>query len=275
MEVGRRSSIWRQSFSGIVRRNSGETSLSITSRSTADSPNRYTVEFQDEFNEYQQDSLSLVDVDDSLLSGQDVTVTLAALGLPNFDQATRAAALQLYKSVNGNTCVEFETSVKGVGLRPGDLITLTYAREGFNRQPFRITKISPGLNFMTAVITAQIHDDAWYTAVNSGSAGLGRQSAFELGLPRPLVGSVLDNNGVEQFGVTESSATSSDGSIVAAVAVAFSVPAQPTTSAAGIPLVGLNPQVSNTGGTLGAANHCTTRSARWTRTARRARFRLR
>ena len=239
------------SFSGIVRRDSGETSLSITSRSTADSPNRYTVEFQDEFNEYQQDSLSLVDVDDSLLSGQDVTVTLAALGLPNFDQATRAAALQLYKSVNGNTYVEFETSVKGVGLRPGDLIVLSYAREGFDRQPFRITKISPGLNFMTAVITAQIHDDAWYTAVNSGSAGLGRQSAFELGLPRPLVGSVFDNNGVEQFGITESSATSSDGSIVAAVTVAFSVPALPTTSTAGIPLVGLNPQVPNTGGTLG------------------------
>ncbi len=72
---------------------------------------------------------------------------LTALGLPNFDQATRAAALQLYKSIDGNTYVDFETSVKGVGLGPGDLITLTYAKEGFNRQPFRITKISPGLNF--------------------------------------------------------------------------------------------------------------------------------
>lgn len=238
------------SFSGVVRRDSGETSLTITSRSTADTPNQYTVEFQDEFNAYQQDSLSLVDVDDSLVSGGEVTVSLAALGLPNFDQATRAAALQLYKSVYGNTYVEFETSVKGVGLRPGDLITLTYAMQGFNRQPFRITKISPGLNFMTAVITAQIHDDAWYTAANSGSAGLGRQSAFELGLPRPLVGSVFDSNGVEQFGITESSTTSSDGSIVVALSVAFSVPAQPTTSNAGIPLVGLNPQVLATGGTL-------------------------
>ncbi len=238
------------SFSGIVRRANGESSLTITSRSTADTPNRYTVEFQDEFNEYQHDSLSLVDVDDALLSGQDITVTLAALGLPNFDQATRAAALQLYKSVNGNTYVEFETSVKGANLRPGDLITLTSVRDGFNRQQFRVTKMSPNLNFMTAVISAQIHDDAWYTAVNSGSAGSGRQSAFEVRAPRPLVGSVLDGNGVEQFGVTESYTTSSDGSILVTLSVGFSVPAQASATNAGIPLVGLNPQVSTAGGTL-------------------------
>jgi hypothetical protein len=237
-------------FSGILRRGNGDVSLRLSTRSVADSPNRYTVEFQDEFNEYQQDSLSLVDVDDSLLCGQDITVSLATLGLPNFDQATRATALQLYKSVRGNTYINFETSVKGVGLRPGDLITLTYSKEGFNRQPFRITKIAPGLNFLTAVITAQIHDDAWYTAVNSGAEGLGRQAGFEVGLPRPLVGSVLDTDGVAQFGVTQSSTTSSDGSISASLSVAFSIPAQPLASGVGIPLAGLNPQINGTGGTL-------------------------
>ena len=151
-------------------------SLSVSSRNTADTPNQYTVEFQDEFNEYQQDSLLLVDIDDSLLTGQEITSSLTVLGLPNADQAARAMALQLYKSTHGNTYVEFETSVKGVGLRPGDIITLTYSKEGFNRQPFRITKLSPGLNYFTTAITAQIHDDAWYTAVDSDSTGLGRQA---------------------------------------------------------------------------------------------------
>ncbi len=237
-------------FSGIVRSANGTPSLTVTSQSIANTPNQYTVEFQDEFNDYQQDSLSLVDIDDFLLTGQDVTATLTALGLPNFDQANRAAALQLYKSVNGNTYVQFETSVKGVGLRPGDIITLTYAREGFSRQPFRITKLSPGVNFMTAVITAQIHDDAWYTAVNSDAAGSGRQAVFEVGLPRPLVGSVLDSNGVEQFGIAETSTASTDGSVTENLSVSFSVPAKPAASSAGIPLMGLNPQVSNSGGTL-------------------------
>jgi hypothetical protein len=237
-------------FSGIVRNANGASSLTVTSQSIANSPNQYTVEFQDEFNDYQQDSLALVDIDDFLVTGQNVTATLTALGLPNFDQANRAAALQLYKSVNGNTYVQFETSVKAVGLKPGDIITLTYAREGFSRQPFRITKLSPGVNFMTAVITAQIHDDAWYTVVNSNGAGPGRQVSFEVGIPRPLVGSVLDSSGVEQFGISETSITSTDGSVTESLSVSFSVPAKPEVSSAGVPLLGLNAQVSNSGGSL-------------------------
>ncbi len=90
-------------FSGIVRSANGAPSLTVTSQSIANTPNQYTVEFQDEFNDYQQDSLSLVDIDDFVLTGQQVTTALTALGLPNFDQANRAAALQLYKSVDGNT----------------------------------------------------------------------------------------------------------------------------------------------------------------------------
>ena len=237
-------------FSGIVRSANGASSLTVTTTSTANTPNHYTVEFQDEFNDYQQDSLSLVAIDDLVVTGQDVTASLTALGLPNFDQANRATALQLYKSVYGNTYVEFETSVKGVGLTPGDLITLTYAREGFSRQPFRINKLSPGINFLTVVISAQIHDDAWYTAVDSDSATLGRQPDFGLGLPRPLVGSLLDGNGVEQFGIIETSTTSTDGTVTENLSVSFSVPVKPQASLAGIPLIGLNPQVSTSGGTL-------------------------
>jgi hypothetical protein len=162
----------------------------------------------------------------------------------------RAAALQLYKSVHGNTYVEFETSVKAVGLKPGDLITLTYSKEGFIRQPFRITEISPDLNFRTATITAQIHDDQWYAAANAGVAGLGRQPNFEIGLPRPLVGSVLDSDGVAQFGVTGSTIASSDGSFTVQLSVAFSVPDKPVLSSISIPLVGLNPQIDTTGGAI-------------------------
>jgi putative tail protein len=237
-------------FSGILRGSGGASSLTVTSSSTANTPNHYTVEFQDEFNDYQQDSLSLLAIDDFVVTGQDVTASLTALGLPNFDQAKRATALQLYKSVYGNTTVEFGTSVKGIGLTPGDIISVTYAREGFSRQPFRITKLSPGVNFITAVITAQIHDDTWYTAVNSGSASSGRQPDFELGLPRPLVGSLLDGSRVEQFGVSETSTASTDGTVTENLSVTFSVPAKPQVSSAGIPLMGLNPQTNNTGGTL-------------------------
>ena len=35
--------------------------------------------------------------------------------------------------------------VRAVHLKPGDLITLTYLKEGFLREPFRVLKIAAGL----------------------------------------------------------------------------------------------------------------------------------
>jgi hypothetical protein len=243
------------SISGILRKANGASSLSMSARNSGDTPNLYTVEFQDEFNEYQQDSLSLVDVDDALLSGQEITTKLAALGLPNYDQATRMTTLQLNKSVYGNTYAQFETSVRAVKLKPGDIIALTYSTEGFQRQPFRVTRISPGVNYRTAVITAQIHDDEWYSGVVASSTGAGRQPNFKVGLPRPLVGSGMDADGNVEFGVVESSSASSDGTVNVTLAVSFSPPAKPSASQAGVPMVGLNPRIDATGGTLHGGGH--------------------
>jgi len=53
----------------------------VYSRSMADTPNRFTVEFQYSLNEYQQDSVSLVDSEDVARSGQEVSTTLNAIGL--------------------------------------------------------------------------------------------------------------------------------------------------------------------------------------------------
>jgi hypothetical protein len=96
-------------FSGILRKANGDPAIRLWARNGADSANRLTVEFQDEFNEYQQDSLALVDMDDSLLTSREVTAAFSALGLPNFDQATRMLELQLSKSLSGYTFAEFES----------------------------------------------------------------------------------------------------------------------------------------------------------------------
>jgi hypothetical protein len=237
---------------GILRGPGGEPRIRFYSRSSADAPNRFSVEFQDAFNEYQQDSISLVDVDDVLASGQETSATMPALGLANFDQATRMVKLQLMKSVRGNFYVEFETSVRGFGLRPGDLIALTYGKEGFLRQPFRIVRLGPGLNHRTTLITAQLHDDDWYVqTAGNGAASSGRQPKYELGLPRPLGGTVIDEDGIAQFGITESAEDASDGSVQTRLTVEFTAPGRPSASQAGTPLVGLSPQTQSTGGTLG------------------------
>jgi len=237
-------------FSGISRRPDGSPQFRLFSRSAAETPNRFSVEFQDEFNEYQQDSLSLVDVDDALLTGAEISASLTALGLPNFDQATRIARLQLNKSVLGNTYVEFGTSVRAFGLAPGDLITITYEKEGFDRQLFRITRIAPGPNYRSALITAQIHDDAWYGPGGGQGVAGRRQPSFGLGVPRPLIGETLDADGRPQFGVTETAKQSADGSYSVGLSVAFAAPAKPARTGIGIPLVSLTPTIGTTGGSL-------------------------
>src|SRR5208283_1736152 len=215
-------------FSGILRLPNGEPSVTVTARSIADTPNRLSVEFQDALNGYQQDSYELVDPDDVALAGQEVSSALAALGIPNYDQAGRILQFNLDKSVHGNTYIAFETSIRAFGIRPGDLITLTYLKEGLNRQPLRVLKISPATNYRTSTITAQFHDDAWYSDTNgqaTSPTGTVTQGNAGMGVPRPLIGTVLDENGDVQFGVVESTATSSDGTVETLVSVSFVPPA--------------------------------------------------
>jgi hypothetical protein len=239
-------------FSGLARKPNGDATIRLWSQSGADTPNNLTVEFQDQFNGYQQDSLSLVDVDDALLTNREVTASFAGLGLPNFDQATRMLQLQLNKTIDGYTLIDFETTVKGIGLSPGDLITITYLKEGLERQPFRVVRVSPGQNFQTVQITARWHDDSWYTTGGANTTGAGQQASASVGLPRPLVGSVIDTNGIEQFGITETTIENSDGSFTVQLSVAFTPPTQPVATGVAIPLLSLSPTVNSTGGTLAA-----------------------
>lgn len=238
-------------FSGLARREKGDPALRFWSRPTSDTPNRYSVEFQDTFNEFQQDSLSLVDVNDVLRTSQEVSVRLTALGLPNYNQATRIIRLQLNKGIRGNVYAEFETSVRAVGLKPGDLITITYLKEGLLRQPFRILKVAAGLNYRTSKLTCQIHDDSWYTdEADSGGTVARRQKRGEIGIPRPLVGSVLDEYGNQQFAITETASERTDGGVNLLLEVDFQAPAKPELSRAGIPLLSLAADVDTFGGSL-------------------------
>ncbi len=171
------------------------------------------------------------------------------LGLPNFDQAARMMQLQLDKALSGSTFVEFETTVKGVGLTPGDLISVTYLKEGLERQPLRVVQLAPGRNFESVLVTAQWHDDEWYTTGDASTMGGRSPNGAGLGLPRPLVGSVVDSNGIEQFGITETVIQGAVGSAVL-LSVAFVPPALPKATGAAIPLVSLSPTMPATGGTL-------------------------
>jgi hypothetical protein len=240
----------------IARNKDGSSSVQLSKLGAQDTPNRLSIEFQDSFNQYQQDSLSLEDENDVDLCGQEVAVIWDAVGISTFSQASRMLLLGLNRGISGNVFIQFKTSVKALALLPGDLITVSYIKENLERTPFRITKISPGDSFRTATITAQLHDDAWYSDTATGiSGGLGIQSGTGSGLPAPVAGTVIDPNGNLQLGITEAEVAASDGSSDVELSVSFTAPSgQIGTLTA--PLIGLAPVVSATGGTLaGGANY--------------------
>jgi hypothetical protein len=234
---------------GIARAADQSSAFRVTCRGSADTPNRFSVEFQDAFNSYQQDSVTLVNPDDVQNCGFEVSATPNVLGVPNYNQAARIVALCLNKSIAGNTYIEFQTSVRALGIQPGDIIAVTYSREGYVRAPFRIVKVSPGQNFRRALIRAQLHDDAWYSDdAGSGLFNSGLQPSYHIGVPRALGGVTPDG----QYQVTETSSQAQDGTVMLLATVDYAAPAPVPVNAPGPPLISLASVVSPAGGTLQA-----------------------
>ncbi len=233
-------------FSGIVRNPNGSSTVSLSSRSIAETSNRLSVEFQDESNEYQQDSLSVVDEEDASLIGYEISSQSTALGIANFSQANRVLLRQLDKSTDGNIYIQFQTSFRALKVRPGDIITVTYLKEGFIRVPFRVIKLSPSMNYELVTIAAQIHDDDWYSDSPAVLGGAGRQPSSKTQMPRPLIGLIAhdDSEGNFEyfdFQIKEQIQAQNDGTATDTLTVAFSQPMMPNPNSPNLPLLSLSP----------------------------------
>lgn len=242
-------------FSGIVRSPNGASTVRLSSRSIAETSNRLSVEFQDESNEYQQDSFSVVDADDAALIGYEISSQSTALGVANYSQANRVLLRQLDKSTKGNQFVQFQTSFRALKVRPGDIIALTYLKEGFTRVPFRVVKLSPSMNYQVVTVLAQIHDDDWYSDNPAVLGGAGRQPGTNVQTPRPLIGTVphFNANGEFEyfdFGIVETIQSQNDGTATDIVSVSFTQPRKPDANSPNLPLLSLSPEYNSTSGTL-------------------------
>ncbi len=237
----------------ILRNSDGSSSLRVFHRSISDSPNRLAIEFQDSLNQYVQDSFALDDIDEQNAIGQEISQTLLVDGIPSFDQASRVAKFHLDKSVRGNTFVEFETSVKALGQQVGQIIAVSYAREGWTNQLFRILRIAPQQSYRVVRITAQMHDDAWYSDSNGNFGGAGRRPRQPRRNPRPpnpLVGTVARPDGDMDWGVAEDTSLETDGTGAVELEVAFAPPSNVTSSQVGAPSMDLVATVSTAGGAI-------------------------
>lgn len=242
-------------FSGIARDPNGKSTVVLSSNSVAETSNCLGVEFQDEFNEYQQDSLSTVNSADVALIGYEISSQSTALGITNYSQATRVLLRQLDKSTNGNLFINFVTSFRALKVRPGDIIAVTYEKEGFVRTPFRVVQMSPAMNFDYVTIQAQIHNDDWYSDNITTLLAAGRQPSSQMQVPKPLIGLVPVTDAAGQvtsftFEVIDKPTAQIDGSTTDTLTVGFSIPSAPSLATLNVPLLSLSPSYSTLGGTL-------------------------
>ncbi len=141
-------------------------------------------------------------------------------------------------------------SIRALTLRPGDLIAVTYLKEGLIRAPFRVVKLSPSMNFRRVLVSAQLHSDEWYSDDPTNTSGGGRQPGAGVHAPLPLVGPVFNQNGATDFVIRERTSARTDGGATVIVSVDYVEPVVPSPSAPALPLLSLSPGVTSTGGSL-------------------------
>jgi hypothetical protein len=235
----------------ILADQSSDIDLRLFCQPTSQTPNRLTVEYQDSRNDYQNGSLSLVDLDDVARAGSEIPGIFRGLGIPSQSQAERVVSKELARSVDGNLFAEFSTTVKGLGMQPGDIIAITSSAHELSRAPFRVLRLSPGLNFETVTVLAQAHDDGWYgggDAVSSSSTGW--PSTVNSGTPFPIAGYTYTAADGHAFNVSESSTSLTDGGSNELLVVQFRPPRQQVAS---LPAPGIGQSAAITaGGTLKA-----------------------
>jgi hypothetical protein len=223
------------------------------SKAASDCPNRIFAEFQDAWNDFQTDRISLFDSRELRRRKQEVVLNSRAMGLSTYPQAARAIYAALKRSTEGNLQAEFEAGLKGFGVRPGDLITITYLRYGLDRAVFRVLRVSPSADLRSARILAQKHDDAWYSDVILDSIGgidRYRRPGSLYAIPRPLAGLIVNADGSSYFDITEQAAAVSDGRYRVQLRCGYIVPPNRIDPALAPPVIPLVPAVVLGQGTL-------------------------
>lgn len=234
---------------GILLKSNWDADFRVYSKPSLDSPNRVSFEIQDSLNEFQQDSISIADTEDIRLRRQEIAQALPVTGVPNFPQAQRICQTWLNKSIQGNVYLEFRTSVRGFHVRPGDLITITSERYGFERTMFRVLEfqLSPRLDVMKVI--CQLHQDHWYSDNAQIRYDRSRIYAWRSTTARAVCGTRI-TDGQIVFDASESLGVSPEGFDRCVVTIPFRKPQTEVGAASGVPLVSFAYTVQTTGGTL-------------------------
>lgn len=156
--------------------NIDKSSFKITTTRFEATPNTVAFSFQDENNGYTVDSLTEIDPTAYLYSGnQEVNVPVPISAIPNFDQGTRVANVQLAEALYGNprddqggtlffefTCNQRVLHLAG---RMGYICSLSWPECGIGAttpQAVRIISLKPDTDGEHWAVKCAWHNDEWY-----------------------------------------------------------------------------------------------------------------
>ena len=231
---------------GILLKSSGEADFRMFSKESADSANRVNFEFQDEMNEFRQESISVADHDDIQARRQEIVQNLPVLGVPNQLQAQRVCQSWLNKSLAGNVFMELRTSFRGMHIRPGDLVAVTFAKYGLDRALFRVLEVELDSLLRWVRVTGQLHQDYWYSDSAETRYDTLRRYAWNNSRPRSVVGTTVVSGKVE-FAPSEALLVREDGTRAAALTIPFVKPGSSAGCLVSIPRVTFDYDVLNGG----------------------------
>lgn len=273
---------WKFDYSSIIRESNKDSSLVIDQLDIKDSINTISFAFSDEDNQYQQDSLTLIDSNDVQRVDQQVNGQIPVIGIPNFDQSKRVGATWLARKLRGNArqdtggsyLITIRTSFKCVHLRMGHIVLVGYAQlaidagitdgAGAPLSGFlaRVIAVKPDSNYKTVQVTLDYHNDDWYVDTFQQQGFQRQRPQFRNSLTRPsfpwspwqqqpINNDALYSRTDWQMGIAQEYAQSASNQPLAKISVTGKIPIN-TFAKDGMPppSIGVQGTTANTGGNI-------------------------
>jgi hypothetical protein len=244
--------------SSIVRIN-GKSTFMRLGVAAAGVPNVVTVPFVNEENDYSGDSAQVSEPDDIDLMGQEVTASLQVDGCSALERAQRVGSTFLAEQLGGEV-YRWQTTAKAVKLMVGQIVAVSNAKYGYDKQLMRVQKVAPDANWKRCTIDAALHDDGWYAVdltksspATPGQARSGRTSrppaAWQPNAVQPASGDPLYGTSDWTFGLRLGYQALGSGDLQPVVAVTG---AQPVTAPSALvaPVLGAQGSTASSGGSI-------------------------
>ena len=250
----------------------GKNPLTFPARAITDLPNKLSCQFQDSDNQYQVDSFTLVDIGAVTRWQQETPQDAEAIGFNSYDQARRALNTMQAEAFLGNEdgspdvakgtrYIEFPTSIKGSHLQLGDIVLVSNTHFGITNQLFRLTKIQPTQDSETINLGMMWHEDEWYTDLwgqvpDSLFTGQNRNKGIRPPFPwranetAPPANDPWYDPTENFFGVAQNYTNAADRTALAHISITGVEPVTSFSLSARPPLVPLQGNTANTGGTI-------------------------